>query len=216
MASTPLVTLPAFQAYLGLEPGTDDAVLQSLLDGALAQFTAAVDRVECPFSDALPARIERIRGCPQLRIWLDYPIASIAAIQLGSNKNAPDQTIDPADTSLVAWEVGGTELTRVDGGTWDSNDSDLLSWARGGPLVSDPSRRGVPSFVWVTYATQPFLPADVALAIQSVAATLYQRRGNDGVKSETLGAYSYQLAAATVENDLWQAAVLRYRRATFV
>lgn len=216
MASAPLVTVPALQASLGLEPGTDDANLQVILDGVIGDLLKATDRVECPFSDAIPNRVERIRATQAERIWLDYPIAAVSAIALGSNKNAPDQTLDPSDTSAVAFEIGGTELTRVDGGCWDSSLGDLLSWARGGPMVPSSARRGAPSFVWVTYTTKDFRPADVVSAALNVSARIYQRRGSEGVKSETLGAYSYTLGSITEDNDQWQGVIDRYRRRAFL
>lgn len=206
----PLVSLPDLKTYLSVSGASDDALLSRLLAQATALLNKDCDRARAPFSDALTARVERQEARGGTRLRLDYPIASIASILVGRNFSAPDVTLDPTNPDHVMFEVGGRELIRTDGDYWNGAMGGLLSWQCGGPLHGG-DRDPVPTFVQITYTTQPDLPADAALAIQSVVAQIYRRRGSEQVKSESLGQYSYQLADVAAGDSLWQAAVANHR-----
>lgn len=206
----PLVTLTDLKAYLGSTPTTDDALLSRLLAQALALLNKDCDRTRAPFSDAITARVERQEARGGTRLRLDYPIAGVASILIGRNFSAPDATLDPTDPDQVMFEVGGRELIRTDGEYWNGAMAGLLSWQRGGSLNGG-EVEPTPTFIQVTYTTQPDLPPDAALAVQSVVAQIYRRRGSEQVKSESLGQYSYQLADVAAGDALWQQAVANHR-----
>jgi hypothetical protein len=211
----PLVSLADLKAYLGGDvPAADDALLASLLTATVALLNRECHRERAPFSDALTARVEVQDACPGTRLRLDYPIAAVTSVKLGRNFASPDATLDPGNPDQLVFRVGERELIRTDGGYWDGSEEDLLAWQRGGELNGG-GVRPLPTFVQVTYDTQADLPEEAALAVKSVAAALYRRRGSEAVKSEALGAYSYTLAEVTAGDPLWQAVVARERAARF-
>lgn len=215
----PLVSLADLWQHLQLAEGTDAPLFQKLIAGYTAEINRACDRSAAPFSDALTGRVEVLEGVQGYRLSLDYPIASVAAIKLGRNFAQPDATLDPTDANQVMFEVGGRTLVRSDGNYWDSSIGDVLSWARGGPLTPEAGRRGPPTRVQITYTTQDFRPAEVQKAVIMAVAAAYTQQGSDGVKSESLGNYSYTLASLSDGSPLgttWQTAVDLHRRVTFL
>jgi hypothetical protein len=112
----------------------------------------------------------------------------------------PDETLTVADRNVIVYTIGSRRITRTDGGRW--------------------GRVGQPGYVSVTYDHAGDLPTASKLAIMSVVAMVYRRRGSEEMQSETVGSfYSYTKAdaAESATNDpLWQAAVGASRRTLLV
>jgi hypothetical protein len=184
----PLVEYEEARDFLELDDDSDIELIESLIASVTSLFEKECGREAAPFSAALTARTEIIEAEPGARrIWLDYPIASIASIVLGRDVNAPDETLTPADATQVVWRVGSRYLMRTDGGVW---------------------RRDYPRWVKVVYNTLADFPDDVKLAVKRVVATIYQARGKEGFTSVTRGSRSWTMAEQAAQQDeFWQSAL---------
>lgn len=189
-----LATLEEFEAYLGGEVAAEADLRQSLLDMAEAAFESACGRAHAPFSDAQEGRVEYHDGTGTDRLWLDYGVADVTEILLGEDFAAPDETLDVSDRAVVVFQAGSARLARTDGGAF-------------GCL-------GAPGYVRVTYDAAADLPADAKLAVLAGAAAVYQRRGSEGVKSESAGPYSvtYWEEDKVAMPPIWHAAVAAHTR----
>jgi hypothetical protein len=191
----PLVDYEEQRSLLKLDPGTDEAFIGDLLDEATALFEGQCGRTKCPFSKAIPARVEILDARPgSNQLWLDYPIAVVSSIALGRNVEAPDETLAPANADQVVWRAGERILTRTDGGLWEAN-SPLLSFARGGAWPDPQCRARGPSWVKVVYDTQADLPKDAKLAVMRAAAAVYNQRGLEGLTNKSAGDESQSVTA---------------------
>lgn len=193
-----IVTVDELKDYLGDAPASsDDDVLQMIVDDVEAMFTRDALREPGWFTDAADGRTEVLDGTGTRRLYLDYPIADVTSIKLGYDSGAPTETLDPSTKSVVVWGVGSRVLTRTDGGRFGCV--------------------GQPRYVEVVYDHQGNLPDDAKLPIMEVAASLYRNRGNEGMRSETVGAfYSYtrdDAQAVADANQNWQRAVEAHRPA---
>lgn len=215
----PLVSLADVWTHLEVEEGTDGPRLQKLIAGYTAEINRACDRSEAPFCDAIDSRTEVREGVTGYRLFLDYPIDTITSIKIGRSFASPDVELNPADPEQVTFDVGRNELVRTDGNYWDQSLDTLLSWSRGGPLNGDPTRRGPPPRVQIIYKTKDFRPAEVQQAVILAVAAAYNQQGSDGVKSESLGNYSYTMASLSDGSPLgtaWQGAIALHRRLAFL
>jgi hypothetical protein len=186
-----LVTLAEQKAYLGDAPASaDDAIIQALLDDAEALFESATLRAPGSYTAAALARTEVLDGTGSTRLYLTYPIAAITSIKLGYDPAAPTETLSPTNKAVVVYGVGSRIITRTDGGKFGT-----VRQAR---------------YVQVVYDHQGDLPADARLAIKSVAAVAYRRRGSEDVKSETEGNfYSHTMVEDVAASDpFWKMAVV--------
>lgn len=195
-----LVTLTELKDYLGDAPASsDDALLTALLDNVEALYERATLRPVGYYTAAATNVTEVLDGTGSSRLWLAYPIAAITSIALGYDAAAPDDTLDPADATVVSFGAGSRVLTRTDGGWFGTV--------------------GQRRYVTVVYDHQGNLPEDAKLPIMDVVASMYRNRGSEGMKSETLGDfYSYtrddSTAASVVANNmLWQLSVEANRAA---
>ena len=195
-----LVTLAEIKSYLGDAPASaDDALLTQLIDDVEALFASETGRTLDSFVDAA-TRVEVLDGTGSADLYLDYPIATsgLTSITLGTNAAAPDETLTVADLAVLVYAAGSRRIARVDGGVF--------------------GRSGQRRSVTVTYAHADDLAADARLAIKSVAAMAYRRRGSEAEKSETLGGfYSHTLAnSAAADDPFWRAAVMSNARGQLV
>jgi len=184
-----LVTLSEFRNYLGDAPAADDALLTQLLEDVEALFEAVTLRGTGAYVAAATARTEVLDGTGSARLYLAYPIAVLTSIKLGYDPAVPDETLDVANKLVVVYGVGSRIITRTDGGLFG-----MVRQAR---------------FVQVVYDHQGDLPANAQLAIKSVAAGAYRRRGSEDAKSESVGGfYSRTMLESIADSDpFWQAAV---------
>lgn len=187
-----LVTLGDLNTFLGGAIAAENTLRQNILDRVEALFVAQCGRTAQPFAPSTEDRIERQRGTGSAFLHLDYPISDVTTVKLGYDSSDPDETLDPDDKTVLVWDVGGQQLTRVDGGWF-------------GPF-------GVPSYVQVTYDTQDDLPEDAGLAVLRVAAAVYWQRGSEDVTSETIGGQTSSLAQIATSDTSWTLAVEKYRR----
>lgn len=194
-----LVTLAELKTYLGDAPATaDDVLLGALLDDVEALFASETGRTITSFMAAGSARVEVLDGSNSHDLYVDYPITALTSITLGYNAGAPDETLSVADKNVLVYAVGGRKISRTDGGTW--------------------GRFGRSRYVTVTYDYAADLAPSAKLAIKSVAAQAYRRRGSEDVKSETLGSfYSHTMVADVAADDpYWPKAVAANARGQLV
>ena len=182
-----LLAVEDFAEFLG---GVDDdeiPVCDRIIDQVESLFLAQANRRHRAFVGAQTARAEVHDSADSSVLHLDYPIAALTSVVLGYVPGTPDETLVVNDAAKLAWGVGSTRLQRTDGGTF------------GGA--------GKPRYVHVTYNTHADLPSDVALAVQSVAASIYRRRGSEDVTSDRLGGFSADYLSIAAADPLWQLAL---------
>jgi hypothetical protein len=194
-----LVTLAELKTYLGDAPASaDDALLTQLIDDVEALFASETGRTISSYQAAGTARTEILDGTGSADLYLDYPITALTSIKLGYDPAVPDETLTIADKTILVYAVGSRRISRSDGGVF--------------------GRVGQARAIQVVYDFGADLPSNAKLAIKSVAAMAYRRRGSEDVKSETLGSfYSHTMIDAIATADpFWNTAVTANRRAAFV
>lgn len=186
-----LVSVSELVAYL--DGGIPPAVAETLLDAAEAQFEHECGRVQRPFQAAQAARVEVHDGIGLPDLWLDYPVATLTSVKIGTDPNAPDETLDVSDVDVIKVDARSpNRLVRTDGGTFG---------ALGDRLV-----------VQVTYNAAENLPTDARAAVLLMAVALYASKGNEGLKSERLGGYGVEYGLIDgAQLPAWRAAVEAHR-----
>ena len=164
-----LVTLSEFRSFLGDAPDSDNALLQQLLEDVESLFEAVTLRPAGSYVAAAPGRTEVLDGTGSARLYLAYPIAVLTSITLGYDPASPVETLAVTNKLVVVYGVGSRCVTRTDGGLFG-----VVRQAR---------------YVQVVYDHQGDLPANAQLAIKSVAATAYRRRGSEESQSESVGGF---------------------------
>lgn len=188
-----LVTIEEFRDFLGITDTAQDFVLQPILDGVEAWYVQECGRERVPFSAAQTARVEKCKGTGSHVLYLDYPIAALTSVVLGFDTAAPDKTLAVADKTVLIYEVGKNELTRVDGGRFGG-----FGW---------------PAYVHVTYNAAADLPKDSGVAVMRVAAALYRQLGSEDESTSTIGGQQITMARIAEDDPVWQMAVANHRRA---
>jgi hypothetical protein len=175
--------------FLGI--GNDDPSAQVATDLATSVETLLIKqcgREWRPFQAATAGRIERQDGTGHGTLYLDYPIAALTSVTVGSTN---PETLLVNDPSKLLWSVGSTRLRRADGGIFGA-------WGMGATVT-------------VTYDTADDLPADAGLAVLRRVARIWRQRGAEDVRSEREGGWSAD-AALDVEGDPeWQKVIQNYR-----
>mgnify|MGYP001563856679 CR=1 FL=1 len=185
-ARTALVTIAELESFLNVSSGTDTTLLTALLDEVQTLFEAACNRHERPFA-ASASRTEVQHGTGTASLFLDYPATAITSVKLGYDPAVPDETLDPADKTVVIWGAGADRLTRVDGGVFGTLDQ--------------------PRYVQVVYTTGELFPAPARLAVLRGTATVYRQRGSEDARAERIGGYSTDLAKLLEDHPEWQAGI---------
>lgn len=182
-----LVSVSELKSFLGDAPvSDDDAVLTALLDDVEASFTSASLRTPGFYTPATTARTEVLDGTGSTRLYLTYPISVLTSVKLGYNAAAPTETLSVSNTSVLVYGVGSRVITRTDGGKFGTVRQ--------------------PRYVQVVYDHAGNMPDDARMAIKSVAAMAYRRRGSEEAKSETIGAfYSRTMIEDIAASDPWWA-----------
>lgn len=189
-----LVTLADLKTHLGDAPASDDdAVLTAILDNVEALFESASLRAPGSYTAPASGRTEVLDGTGSSRLYLTYPIVVLTSLKLGYDPAAPTETLSVANKNVVVYGAGSRIITRTDGGRFGTV--------------------GQPRYVQVVYDHLGNLPDDARLAIKSVAAMAYRRRGSEDVKSETEGSfYSHTMIEDIAASDpFWQMAVAANR-----
>lgn len=192
-----LVSLSELKTYLGDAPASsDDALLTDLLEHVEALFESETGRSAVPFATGT-SRTEVKDGTGSDTMFVDYPIASISAIKLGFDATDPVETLAVADRNVVTFAVGSRRIARTDGGKF--------------------GRAGAPRYVQVEYTFQTSLPEDAQMAIKSVCALAYRRRGAEEATRESVEGYTRDLARDIAAADpFWARAVAAHRRLVLV
>jgi hypothetical protein len=185
-----LVSLPELKSYLGDAPdSSDDALLTELLSNVQSLFESQTGRTSGSYKDSGTARTEVKDGTGSSDLYLDYPVSTLTSVKLGYDSTNPDETLDVTNKLVINSSSDSRRLSRTDGG-----------------------RFGIPGssrYVTVVYDYGADLPESAKLAIKSVCATAYRRRGSEEVKSETTGNfYSVTMIDQVAQADpFWQMAV---------
>lgn len=195
-----LVSLAELKTYLGDAPASaDDALLTQLIDDVEALFASETGRAVGDYV-ASGERTEVHAGTGSATLYLDYPLAEdgLVSVSLGYDASSPDETLAVTDKAVLVYGEGSRVITRVDGGTF--------------------GRVGQARFIEVVYDHLGDRPTSAELAIKSVAAMAYRRRGSEAEKSETLGSfYSHTMVnSAAVDDPFWRSAVAANARGQFV
>lgn len=180
-----LVSVAEVAEYGGVESTADGTLLQRLIDQAEAAFLRAVGRVDRPFQAKQDGRVEVLDGTGSSQLFLAYPIAALTALITLGYASPWDETLDPADSTLVVWAVGRRVITRVDGGCWT----------------------GRPLYVRVTYDAAADEPEDVKLAIARRVAALYRESGAAEPSGERRLQDTEDLPRVDDPDPTWQDAV---------
>jgi uncharacterized phiE125 gp8 family phage protein len=191
-----LVTLAEQKAFMGVTGSADDALLTALLEHAEALLEAQCGRKNAPFRASQPTITEIHRGTGTGKVWLKYPVNTVASVKIGRDPANPDETLDPADPLVLSIESGKRILERTDDGTFGVYDA--------------------PACVRVTYASQDDLPEECKLAVKRVVASVHGARGSEEVFSESDAGYFHQMGQIIRDNPEWQAAVEANKRSTFL
>jgi hypothetical protein len=194
-----LVTRAELKTYLGDAPASaDDLLLDAIIDDVEALFASETGRAISSFIASGTGRIEVLDGSDSRDLFVDYPITALTSVTLGYTASAWDETLAVADKNVLVYAVGGRKISRTDGGTW--------------------GRFGRSRYVTVTYDYAADLATSAKLAIKSVAAQAYRRRGSEDVKSETFGSfYSHTMVGDVAADDpYWPKAVAANARGQLV
>ena len=191
-----LVSYADLKAYLQLPSDANQTAITALLERVEGSLETACDRVDLPFQAAQSGLAEWHDGTGAIRLFTHFPIAVLTSITLGRDSSSPDETLDVGDVDVVSFSVGGTRLTRTDGGKFGAHRS--------------------PRHVLVTYDAAAFLPESAKDAVMDVAAGRVRQFGSEGFKSFKLLDSGGSLRKLMSESDAWQAAVERYRRIVLV
>jgi hypothetical protein len=190
-----LVTLAELKAYITPTPdASNDALLQELLDNVQALFESEAGRQFVPFVAEADGVTEVHDGNGSRELWLDYPIDAITSVKLGYDPANPDEILAASDKKVLVFGIGDRRITRTDGGTFGCS--------------ADIARR----YVQVVYDHQGDMPESGKLAVKSVAATAFGRRGTEVLQSETVGNYYTRTLKeyaeeATLQDPFWQMGV---------
>lgn len=187
-----LVSLSELKSFLGDTPAADDALLTDILEHVEAMFEGETGRAAIPFV-AGANRTEVRDGTGDAALYLDYPISTLTSVKVGYDPADPVETLDVADKNVVTFSAGSRRITRTDGGKF--------GWAR------------QPRYVQVVYTHQSELPEDAQLAVKSVCAIAYRRRGAEDATRESSGGYSRDLVQDVAASDpFWARAVAAHQR----
>lgn len=187
-----LVSLSELKTFLGNTPAADDALLTDLLEHVEALFESETGRASVPFV-AGTNRTEVRDGSGSAELYLDYPVSTVTSVKLGYDPADPVETLDVTDTEILTFAVGSRRLARTDGGRF--------GWA------------GQPRYVQVVYTHQNELPEDAQLAVKSVVAIAYRRRGAEETTREAVGGYNRDMVQdVTASDPFWARAVAAHRR----
>lgn len=187
-----LVSLSELKTFLGDTPAADDALLTDILEHVEAMFEGETGRAALPFV-AGANRTEVKDGSGDAALFLDYPISTLTSVKIGYDPAAPIESLAVADKNVLTFATGSRRIMRTDGGKF--------GWAR------------QPRYVQVVYTHQSELPEDAQLAVKSVCAVAYRRRGAEESTKESAGGYSRDLVQDVSASDpFWARAVAAHRR----
>jgi len=187
MPDPALITSAAVVAYLGESAGNAAAV-EALALRVEAMLNAACGRTDRPFRAAQAGRVELHDGTGVRHLYLDYPVADLTSVTLGTDHDTPDATLEVDDPTLVQWAVGSRRVRRLDG---------VFGAA------------GSPGYVRVTYDAQADVPANAAQALLRMTARLWWQRGSEDATSERIGGAATDLA--TEPDEVWESVVAPFR-----
>lgn len=161
-----VVSLTDLATLLG-DASADPALLESALAAAGDLFSRACGRHERPFALEEASREEVHDGTGSRELYLDYPIATLTSITVGTTL---------LDLTGLRYRAGQRRIVRVDGG---------LFGCVGDPLA-----------VAVEYDAAADLPDSAKRAILNAAAILFRRGAPDGATGEQLGEYRVDYVSA--------------------
>lgn len=190
-----LVTLTELKDYLGDAPASsDDSLLTELIGNVSAIFETETGRPVGAYQAAGTARTEVRDGTGSANLYLDYTVSALTSVKLGYDPTVPDETLTVSDKKVIVFSSDSRRLSRTDGGIF--------------------GLAGQSRYVQVVYDYGADLPDSAKLAIKSVVASAYRRRGSEEVKSESVGNFYSRtmIDELTTSDPYWQVAVNNNRR----
>lgn len=160
-----IVTLPILKAHLGISGTSQDELLTQLEKDAADWVEKQLDQ-----RFRVPAaRTEYQIGQGQLRLILDGHIG--AGTPTVTEKFSPSSSATP----FTAFDVRGDVLQRNDGQPW-LNGAEYAVTYQDGYAVDD-------------------VPGDIKMLVADVVRIAHDKATDDGITSESIGDYSYDIAA---------------------
>lgn len=188
-----LVTQADISAYREVDTVGDGDLLEALIEQVEAVFLRTVGRADRPFQPKQPDRVEVLDGTGGRDLFTQYPIEAVSSITLGY-ASPWDETLDPADPTVVVFKVGTRRISRTDGGTFGCV--------------------GQPLYVRVTYDAAADEPEDVKLAITRVVDALWRESGSGEATSDRELPDAADLPLVADRDPFWQAAIENHREVT--
>lgn len=178
-----LVTVGELIAHIGDEATGKETFLQSVLD-------AVEDMLQKEsghnFADGGTITNEVHDGTGTANLYADRPIKSLTLIQTG---RAKDRTIDHTDVDILVWSVGSRRLSLIN------------------RVWPDGLRN-----VWLSYKSQDDLPDLAKLAVKDVSVMIFNRLGDEHLKSEKMADTAYAYITTLDESSFWSRAVALLHR----
>lgn len=194
MAPRVLVEPDDLAAFLAIDLAEYPAeALDPIRMGVVRFFERLCGRKELPFSDAITGRVEYHDGNGDALLWLDYPVAALTSITIGTNHAAPSETLAVNDANALSFVLGDRVLQRLDGGTFGEFDA----------------LRAVKA----TYNTAADLPEDARLACLRLIAQIWRQRGSEDASQETVSGYARTMVDMAATDAVWKEAVKFHTRA---
>lgn len=166
-----MIDVPTLQEWLGAEG--DDALLNDLEARAVALLQRECNR----YFGAVAETTEYVIGRGTSDLWLaEVPVAIPTTVTERSAAGDEGDTITAADDDGYVLRTGDRDarLVRKSNGEWGNGHEYEVAYQRGYAAGTE--------------------PGDVQQAVIDIVTRTYKRRGSEGLRSETVGGYSYTLA----------------------
>jgi hypothetical protein len=162
-----MIAIAKLKAHLGLavDSTTYDEVLEDYEAAAVAQIESATHRYFGPPEDVTVV----VRGSGARNIWLDEAPLASPAVTVGELTGVADE--DPEGSAVTGFVVRDRALYRTDGSVWARGYEYVVTMRRGYAVGAE--------------------PADVRAEVLRLVGLRWAERGREGLKSETIGGYSY-------------------------
>lgn len=192
-----MVPLADLKAWLGIDAGdtTYDAILTNLEPRAVAVLQREANR----YFGAVAETTEYLTGRGTADLWLaEVPAAIPATVIRRSGPGAKETTITATDDDGYVLRASDREarLVRKSGHTWADGQEFEATYNRGYVAGSE--------------------PGDVQQAVIDIVTRTFKRRGSEGLKSESVGGYSYTVAdddgSELVISPFTQSVIRNWRR----
>lgn len=178
------------QSLLGIG-AVDTTLIQAKLDGLDELLSELTGQLYLKATSQSPVVKEACNGAGRAWTWVARPIASLTAVYIGQDPNAPDETltVSPA-TTVVVDPRKKRRVVRVDGAIFPAGIAN----------------------VYISYSPADNIPASASMAIVEACAFLYRRRGSEDAESESAGGFAHKLLTDLNKCPAWALYVGRNKK----